>query len=78
MDATPITFESVAISQRMTFLRDLSNLAQASQQKIQSAATDRWTDAAQNFLSINTAAGWDSTASSSPLDQRGQFVDITV
>ena len=69
---TAPTFESVVTARRASFLQDLSNTAQASDQKSQAKAVGQFTDTAQNLLSINTGAGF----SSDPF--RGQNLDVTV
>ena len=69
MDIAP-TFQSVVSMQQTTFLQNLSNAAQASEQRTQATDTGDLTDTAQNFLSINTGASW------SPPYGRGQYVDM--
>jgi hypothetical protein len=66
------SFESVVLTQRANFLRDLSNASQATEQKSQSVAANTLSDTAQSFLSLNTAASFGADS------LRGQNLDIKV
>ena len=75
---TAPTFASVVTAERSNFLQDLSNAAQASDQKSQSKAIGQFTDTAQNLLSLNTGVGFGSGASFAGDPFRGQNLDILV
>ena len=66
------TFESVVEAQHANLLRNLSDAAQAAEERTQRKAVSTLTDTSQDLLSINTGAAFATDSA------RGQNLDIKV